>query len=248
MLAFLKQREAGSLGGPPPATTEAASLPAPDLAPGSAPSTGAAGAKLQTLLLGAAEAAGDRRPIDALMLLREARALCQGEQLVPQEAAVLMAMGGTSVGAQVPDLGAQSYREAAGLAEALEDWPLACQAWLGVGGACLARADHASAAVGYRAAAAAAERAVIVPLRIEALRMTGACLLHLGRQEEASLAWKQALVAGSEADARAREASGLGEVAAALADLLERRGLHDEAQDVRRLEARATRGGEHHGP
>ncbi len=78
--------------------------------------------------------------------------------------------------------------------------------------------------------------------------MTGACLLRLGRQDEAILAWKEAVVAGSEADACEREASGLGEVAGALVSLLERRGLFEQAQQVRLLlETGAALAGEHEG-
>jgi hypothetical protein len=102
---------------------------------------------------------------------------------VEQEAAVLMALGGACLAAEVPHLGAKSYRRAAVLAEQMEAWTLACQAWLGVGGACLPQEDHASAAVAYQAAAVAAERAEVATLRTEALRMARICMLRLGSDD-----------------------------------------------------------------
>src|SRR5277367_1559635 len=138
-----------------------------------------AGAKLRASLLGAAEALGAGRPIEAAALYREARTVCQAAGLVEQEAAVLMALGGACVAARVPDLGAESYRQAAVLAEQAEAWPLACQAWLGMGGAYLVREEYAAATVTYRAAAETAKRAQIAPLQVEALRMASTCLAHL---------------------------------------------------------------------
>jgi len=150
------------------------------------------GAKLRALLLGATEALGAGKPVEAAALYREARTVCQAARLVEQEAAVLMALGGACLAAHAPDLAAESYRQAAVLAEQAEAWPLACQARLGMGGAYLLREEYAAATVAYRAAAAAAERARIVPLHVEALRMAGTCLSRLGLEDEAILAWNTA--------------------------------------------------------
>jgi hypothetical protein len=155
-------------------------------------STEGAGAKLRASLLGAAEALGAGRPVEAATLYREARTVCQAAGLVEQEAAVLMALGGACVTARAPDLGAESYHQAAVLAEQAEAWPLACQAWLGMGGAHLLREEHAAATVAYRAAAQVVKRATIVPLHVEALRMASTCLAHLGREDEAILARNEA--------------------------------------------------------
>jgi hypothetical protein len=212
MLAFLKQR---------------------------APEAEAPGAKLQALLVGAAEAMGAARPIEAATLYREARALCQAEQLLHQEAAVLMALGGACVAGQAPELAAANFGQAAVMAETLEQWSLACQAWLGAGGAHLAGDDHVASAVAYRAAAVAAEHAEMLPLRVEALRMLGTCLLRLGRKDDALLTWKEAVDIGTKADVAERHATTLHDVAQALATLLERQGLDEQARHVRRLAVHA---------
>jgi hypothetical protein len=231
MVSFLKQRLPEAPVGSARAVAETAPA-APDVRPSETPPTRGAGAKLQGLLLRAAEAMGAGRPSAAVMLYREARALCQVEQLVHQEAAVLMALGGVCVAGQVPDPGAESYRQAAVLAESVQEWPLACQAWLGVGGAYLTRGDHASAVLAYRTAAVMAKHAEIAPLRIEALRLEGSCLLHLGRESDAMLAWKDAVEIGAGADVAARRASTFDEVARALVKLLEQHGLTRQAQHV----------------
>ena len=125
------------------------------------PSTGssatAISAQLPALLLRAAESMAAGLPAEAAETYREARALCQIEGLIHQEAAVTVALGGACLAARALDLAARSYHDAAALAETVEEWPLACQAWLGAGGAYLTQAEHAPAAVSYEAAAAAAK-------------------------------------------------------------------------------------------
>jgi hypothetical protein len=180
--------------------------------------------------------------VEATTLYREARVLCHDEGLREQEAAVLMALGGAYLAADVPALGVESYRAAALIGEHLRAWPLACQAWLGVGAAYLPRENYVGAAVGFRAAATAAKFAESTPLRIEALRLAGTCLLHLGREEEGMLAWKEAVDIGAEDNVDARRASTFDEVARALVNVLERRGLTRQAQHVQYMVKKGNEG------
>jgi tetratricopeptide (TPR) repeat protein len=235
MLAFLKQRL-------PPIVSLTDPMESPEAA-----RPGTAGERLQTILLRAAEATGAGLPFEAAALYREARALCRAEQLALEEAAVLMALGGACMAAQVPALAAESYEDAAHIAEARGEWTLACQAWLGTGGADLSRKHYLLATYAYRAAAAAAQQAQIVPLRIEALRMLGSCLLHLGHDGDAMLAWREAVDVGAEVAVVERGVSGLAEVARALVELLRRHGLFGQAEHVRSL-VTESREGEDTGP
>jgi hypothetical protein len=229
LLTFLKDFSPGASAGPP-AVEDAQAGEAP-----AAPHAAGLGAKLRSLLLDAAAELSAGRAAEAVSLYREARAACQAQGLVEQEAAVLIALGGACLASGAPEVGAESYRHAAVIAEGAGAWPLACQAWLGMGGAYLPRAEYAPAAVAYRAAAEAAKRGEVVPLRIEALRMAGTCLLHLGREDDAMLAWKVAVDVGADVDAAERGASTFEEVGRALAKLLERRGLARQAEHVRAL-------------
>ncbi len=203
-----------------------------------ASSSGSAGESttLGALLLDAASALGAGSPADAVAIYRRARLQCQTNGLAAQELTVLMALGAAYVAAEVPELSAETYRQAALLAEPLDAWVPASRAWLGVGAAYQRRQKHAAALVAFRAAAAtAAKRPGGRPLRVEALRLAGICLLQLGREDDAILALTQAVDISTEMGAPERRASSLPEATEILADLLERRGLNEQAQHVRRI-------------
>jgi tetratricopeptide (TPR) repeat protein len=204
------------------------------------PEAPSVGAELRRLMLGACAKMAEQRPTDAAKLFEQARALCAAERLVPQEAGALMSLGGAWVAAQMPELAIESYSKAAGLAEQAGEWTMACHAWLGTGGANLMRESYAAAAVAYRAATEAAKQGELPVLRIEALRMAGTCLVRAGCEGAAVLAWKEAVSVGTQIEVEERAASTFEEVAAKLAELLDRRGLHDQAEDVRGLAGRGT--------
>jgi len=191
------------------------------------------GTRLGALLVAAADALGAGRPVDAIASYRSARVLCQAEGRAERELTVLMALGAAYLAADVPELGVESYRQAALLSEPLKAWPLASRAWLGVGTAYQRREKHAAATVAFRAAAATAKLGESMALRIEAMRLAGICLLHLGREDDAMLALTQAFEIGAEVGASERRTSTFAEVAALLAELLERRGLSERAHHVR---------------
>ena len=150
-----------------------------------------------------------------------------GETHDRQSLGALLLRAAEALSAQRADEAAQLYREARarrrveGLAEG-EASVLAAFA-----GACLACGAPALAADSYQQAA---NRSELVPARIEALRMAGICFLELGREDEALLAWKEAVDVGAEAAERG--ASTFEEVGRSLVKLLNRRGLHEQAQHV----------------
>jgi hypothetical protein len=193
------------------------------------------GAALRRLMLGAGAKMAEQQPVEAARLFEQARALCAAERLVMEEAGALMSLGGAWVVAQMPELAIESYSKAAGLAEQAGEWTMACHAWLGAGGANLMRESYAPAAVAYRAAAAAAQQGELPVLRIEALRMAGTCLVRADYESAALLVWTDAVSVGTQIEVEERATSTFKEVAAALTELLERRGLHEQADDVRSL-------------
>jgi hypothetical protein len=137
VLGFVRQLAAQESAGPVAALDVPPAAPAPAAAAGpedGAPAPGA-GERLRVLVLDAAEALAAGRPTEAAAVYREARRLCQAENLPEQEAAMLTGLGGAYLAAQKPRLAADAYRESAGVAEQAEAWPLACQGWLGMGGA-----------------------------------------------------------------------------------------------------------------
>ncbi len=191
--------------------------------------------QLRRLMLQAGAAMAAQQPAEAVTLFEQARALCAAERLVMPEVAALMGMGGACVVARATDLGIESYSKAAGLAEQAREWAMACHAWLGAGGAYLVRESHGPAALAYRAAATAAKEAGLAILQIEALRMAGTCLVRSGCESDALLAWKEALDVGMELEVAERRLTTFKEVAGALAELLDGRGLDAQALHVRSL-------------
>lgn len=238
LVGFLKQLGGGRSAGPaipgPPAPTEEQRR-AFEAATGRRLPSSDAAVQLRAFLLdgGQKTAAHDHR--GAARESRNARALCQAEGLVLEEAMVLIALGGACLAAGAVNLAVESYREAAGLAEGKEAWPVACQAWLGAGGAHLTAKRYAAAAVAYRAAAAAARRGEAPILVIEALRMEGTCALLDGSTEDAVAAWQAAVDAGAALGAPMRRTSTLPQVASALVELLLQLGLRPQAEHVRAL-------------
>jgi tetratricopeptide (TPR) repeat protein len=195
---------------------------------------GDAGTKLGALLLDASTAHRVGGLLEAAKVYREARALGEFDALHGG----LMALGRGYLSAQVLELAIESYREAALLAEDQGAWAPACEAWLWLGGIYLRREKYIAASVGFRMALAAARHAESVPLRVEALRLWGICLLRLGRQQEAILTWQDAVNIGAAGDAAERDMSTFCEVADALVNLLELRGLDEQARRVRAIAAR----------
>ena len=226
LLGFLTELgPAGSAGPPSPERAARRETARPEAA--------SAGANLRRLMFQAGGKMAEQQPMEAAKLFEQARALCAAERLLVEEAAALMGLGGARLAAQMPEFAIEAYSKAAGLAEHAGEWTMACRAWLGAGGANLMGESYAPAAVAYRAAAEAAEEGGLAVLRIEALRMTGICLVRADCEGAALLAWQDAVNLGKEIEVEERAASTLGEVVLALADLLERRGLHEQAKHVR---------------
>jgi hypothetical protein len=230
LLDFLKDLGQGASEGP-------ATAPGPVLSDEQAVAMAAVGDKspspktsrtLRGLLLQAAVKMGAGEPILAAELFEQARALCARERLWIEEAMALVGLGGAFVAAQMSELANESYSKAAGLAEQAGEWTMACHAWLGAGGANLMRESYAPAAVAYRAAATAAKQGEFAVLRIEALRMAGTCLVSADDDAAAVVAWREAVSVGTQIEVEERAASTFNEVANALAELLERLGLHAE--------------------
>ncbi len=126
-----------------------------------------------------------------------------------------------------------SYRQAAVLAEHKEAWGVVCQAWLGAGGAELTSKQYEPAADSYHAAAEAAQRGEIAVLALEARRLEGTCWLLAGQEDEAIAAWQDGLEIGAELRGHDREASTLAATVIAFSELLESRGLIEQAAHVR---------------
>ena len=220
----------GPAGSPGPPTPEGAARPETAR---SEPAS--AGADLRRLMFQAGGKMAEQQPMEAAKLFEQARALCAAEQLLMEEAAALMGLGGARLAAQMPEFAIEAYSKAAGLAEHAGEWTMACHAWLGVGGANLMGESYAPAALAYRAAAEAAKEGGLAVLRIEALRMTGICLVRADCEGAALLAWKEAVSLGQEIEVEERAASTFSDVAIALAELLQRRGLPEQAEHVRCL-------------
>lgn len=201
----------------------------------SEPGEDEASTRLRALMLDAATKSASGDTDAAVASYRHAAALCAAERMPLAGVGVWMILGGVLVAAERTELALESYSEAAGLAMSHEAWPLACQAWLGVGGAHTARGSDAAAVLAFQAAADAARSGAIPVLEIEALRLMGSCLLRLGREDAAARAWQQALDVGASLGDEARRASTFEEVAGLLAGLLDRRGLGEQAGNVRKL-------------
>lgn len=162
---------------------------------------------------------------EAITSFRLAQAECAKAGQLDEEAAVLLAIGGTQLGARAPSSAAVSYSAAADLATTGEAWSVACQGKLGEAGAELLQKRHRPAALAYGDAAALAEKARSTPLRIEALRMAGHCHLLAGDKQETLRHWRGAVDAGLELDEAAREETSFAQVANDLVELLRRLGM-----------------------
>ena len=198
--------------------------------------------RLKTFLLDGAQQAAAGNAALAATLYGKARRLCAGEGLVLEEALVLIALGGMCVGQGALENAVASYRQAAVLAEHKEAWGVVCQAWLGAGGAELTSKQYESAAESYRAAAKAAQRGEIAVLALEARRLEGTCWLLAGEEEEAIAAWQDGLEIGAELRGHDREASTLAATVIAFSELLESRGLIEQAAHVRAVAYSAPAG------
>ena len=70
---------------------------------------------------------------------------------------------------------------------------------------------------------------------IISLRMAGTCHLSVGDEREATRCWRAAVETGQASDPATREAGTFGQTAEALAALLDRRGLTQQAAHVRAM-------------
>jgi hypothetical protein len=243
--AYLRNLGSARSEGPPvaeaPAPTEDEKI-ALDAAGHRSPSPDVA-QRLKAFLLDGAQQAAAGNAVLAATLYGKARRLCAGEGLVLEEALVLIALGGMCVGQGAVENAVASYRQAAVLAEDKEAWGVICQAWLGAGGAELTSKQYEPAAEAYRAAAVAAQRGEIAVLVLEARRLEGTCWLLAGEEDEAIAAWQDGLEIGAELRGHEREASTLAATVIAFSELLESRGLNEQAAHMRAV-AHSTPAGE----
>jgi len=221
------------VGGPPPTTeaqrkafeeTTGRRLPTPE-----------GGRRLRALLMEGAQKLGRGDHLGAAQAYRGARDLCRAEGLVAEEAMVLVAIASLALATGSPDRAREAYERAASLAEGITLWQVVAQAWMGVGGVFLVAQQYLPAAAAYERAAEAAEKAKVDLLRIESLRMAGTCHLSVGDEREATRCWRAAVETGQASDPATREAGTFGQTAEALAALLDRRGLTQQAAHVRAM-------------
>jgi tetratricopeptide (TPR) repeat protein len=221
------------VGGPPPPTE--AQRKAFEEATGRRLPTPEGGRRLRALLMEGAQKLGRGDHLGAAQAYRGAQDLCRAEGLVAEEAMVLVAIASLALATGSPDRAREAYERAASLAEGITLWQVVAQAWMGVGGVFLVAQQYLPAAAAYERAAEAAEKAKVDLLRIESLRMAGTCHLSVGDEREATRCWRAAVETGQASDPATREAGTFGQTAEALAALLDRRGLTQQAAHVRAM-------------
>lgn len=192
----------------------------------------------QALMVAAAaraiDAVREARVKDAIAAQLEAYRFAQQAGLVVEATIMQLVLAGYQVQAGERAGALRTFREAGDNAERAGRHDLTAQALFGVGSLELQARHTSDAARAYELAAASAIKAQLPPLAIEAHRLAGQVYLEQGREALALEQWQAALRLGGEAPKEIVQATGIREVARALAALYRGWGREAEARSVER--------------
>ncbi len=212
---------------PPPPSDEA--LRAEGLSPAFV--NGGADA-LKQLILGAALALRQKRPVDAVTLQGRAAALC-AEMGMPREQVLnLVVLGGYVLAAGQRGKAREVYEGAARIARAHGASDLESQTELALGLLDAVDRRPADAAAHYASAGRLAEQAKSEALAIECWRMAGQLALDAKLESSAVDCWKRAISLAEPLEPDVAKVTSAHEAATALATLCRKRGLHAQAQSL----------------
>jgi tetratricopeptide (TPR) repeat protein len=190
-------------------------------------------ARLRTCMAKAATASAERKTEDAIQALREARAICQGNELPTHEAIILIAIANSFLARKETEPALVNYEEAIASAAQAPAPVVVMQARLGMAAALFHAENYRRAAESYEQAAEDALAAESEIMHIEALRMAGTCHNIQGRIDDAVRCWSQALGVGPTIYPPEINASTINQVGQELVNLCEKRGLIDQAKSVK---------------
>jgi hypothetical protein len=188
------------------------------------------GDALKRLVLGAALAMRNAKPVDAITLQARAAALCAEMGMADAQVLNLHVLAGYLVAAAQGARARDVYRQAGEIARAHGHKDLEAQSELALG--MLEAVDRVptKAAAHYAAAARLAEEAKIEALAIEAWRMAGQLASEARLEASAVECWQRALDLAAALEPQAAQATSAAEIARALAALHRRRGQLAQAQ------------------
>jgi tetratricopeptide (TPR) repeat protein len=189
---------------------------------------------LRRLVLEAATAAGNSDPV-ALEKQAEACELCRELELRLEEVLLTMILASYLLQFGREDDALGTYQRAEALSGDWQLYPQLAQTRLALGYLHLKNKRLPEAIDVYEQAAAAAAIGEVNLLFFESLRLAGTCHVNQGTEGEAVYSWIGAVKGATRfSEAEIRNCR-FGEVAASLLDLLNRRGLHDQARSTAAL-------------
>ena len=225
------------LGGVPPPSDEA--LVAAGLSPAFVKG---GGARMQALVVGAAQQLKVGNHREALRLQSDAAMLCEGFAMPKLHIVNLMVLAAYCQAAQMPAKAVEVYQRALAIAVQGEQLDQAAQIELGLGSLDVREGRPAQAIAHYRKAGELAEQAKIPSLAIEAWRMAGQLAVDHGSNDGAITAWKRALAVAEPMQPAEAKGTSAAEVARGLAAVLRKNRLYAQADSLEEMGCRLEQG------